>query len=95
MRSYSCPAGSALIFTESLWHAGASWTHPDHPRVAIFNCYNALSSQLHKQNLDPALIEAMPVKRQSLFRGVWVHDFTVRPHTEGANRRYSRQNQAQ
>ncbi len=36
----------------------------------------------------------MPEKRQSLFRGVYAHDFTIRPHTEGGNRRYSETNRA-
>jgi hypothetical protein len=37
MESYSCPAGSVLIFTESLIHASNDWLLPN-PRVAIFNC---------------------------------------------------------
>ena len=32
MRSYSCPPGSLLLFTESLLHASADWTHKGHPR---------------------------------------------------------------
>jgi hypothetical protein len=31
----------------------------------------------------------MPPKRQSLFRGVYAHDFTARPHEAGDNRHYS------
>ena len=37
MESYSCPAGSVLIFTESLIHASNDWLLPN-PRVAVFNC---------------------------------------------------------
>lgn len=37
MECYSCPAGSVLIFTESLIHASNDWLLPN-PRVAIFNC---------------------------------------------------------
>jgi ectoine hydroxylase-related dioxygenase (phytanoyl-CoA dioxygenase family) len=37
MDEYSCPAGSAVIFTESLIHAANDWTNPDNPRCAVFN----------------------------------------------------------
>jgi hypothetical protein len=36
----------------------------------------------------------MPPKRQSLFRGVYAHDFTARPHEAGDNRQYSAANRA-
>jgi hypothetical protein len=71
MEDYSCPAGSAIVFTESLIHAANDWTNPDNPRCAIFNCYNSLWAQWHKLNLPHEIIEAMPPKRRSLFRGVW------------------------
>ena len=73
MEDYSCPAGSALIFTESLAHASNEWTNPDNPRCAVFNCYNSLWAQWHKLNLTHEAIAAMPPKRRSLFRGVWQH----------------------
>ncbi|MCY4089666.1 MAG: phytanoyl-CoA dioxygenase family protein [Caldilineaceae bacterium] len=71
MEDYSCPPGSAVVFTESLLHAANDWTNPDNPRCAVFNCYNSLWAQWHRMNLDHAIIEAMPPKRRSLFRGVW------------------------
>ncbi|MBT5873292.1 MAG: hypothetical protein HOH43_07715 [Candidatus Latescibacteria bacterium] len=71
MEGYSCPAGSAVIFTESLIHAANDWTNPDNPRCAVFNCYNSIWAQWHRLNLSHEIIEAMPPKRQSLFRGVW------------------------
>ncbi len=71
MEDYSCPAGSAVVFTESLLHAANDWTNPANPRCAVFNCYNSLWAQWHRMNLDHGLIEAMPPKRRSLFRGVW------------------------
>ena len=37
MEDYSCPAGSVVIFTESLIHASNDWLLPN-PRVAVFNC---------------------------------------------------------
>ena len=71
MDDYGCPAGSAVIFTESLVHAANDWTNPDNPRCAVFNCYNSIWAQWHRLNLDHETIEAMPPKRRSLFRGTW------------------------
>ena len=71
MEDYSCPAGSVLIFTESLLHAANDWTNPDNPRCAVFNCYNSIWAQWHKLNLEHHQIESMNTKRQSLFRGTW------------------------
>ena len=71
MDQYSCPAGSVVIFTESLVHAANDWTNPGHPRCAVFNCYNSLWAQWHRLGLDHEIIEAMPPKRRSLFRGTW------------------------
>ena len=73
--TYECPAGSAIIFSESLNHAGPIWKNPEFPRVAIFNCYSNADAQYHKLNLPLDVIEAMPPKRRTLFRGVWHHDF--------------------
>ena len=71
MEQYSCPAGSVVIFTESLIHAANDWTNTDNSRCAVFNCYNSLWAQWHRLNVDHAVIEAMPPKRRSLFSGVW------------------------
>ena len=86
MEDYSCPAGSAVIFTESLLHAANDWTNPDNPRCAVFNCYNSLWAQWHRLNLDHDLIQAMPPKRRSLFRGVW--------QIGGENHAYSQENRS-
>ena len=69
--TYACPAGSVVIFTESLLHAANDWTNPDNGRCAIFQCYNSLWAQWHRANIAPEEIAAMPTKRRSLFRGVW------------------------
>ena len=71
MAQYSCPAGSVIVFTESLIHAANDWTNPDNPRCAVFNCYNSLWAQWHRLNLAHEIIETMPPKRRSLFRGTW------------------------
>ena len=74
--SYSCPSGSVVIFSESVCHAGPLWRNAERPRISIFSCYGPSNAQYHKTNLPTQLIEEMPLKRQSLFRGVWTHDFS-------------------
>jgi hypothetical protein len=74
MEDYSCPPGSVVIFTESLLHAANDWTNPDNPRCAVFNCYNSVLSQFHSVNLPHEIVEAMPPKRRSMFRGLWIRD---------------------
>jgi len=76
LETYSCPAGSVVIFTENTTHAGMTWNSDQRDRIAILNCYNAGLVQYHKMNLPYEVIETMPAKRQTLFRGVWQHDFT-------------------
>ena len=90
MDSYECPAGSVVIFTESLYHAAVDWDNEEYDRVAIFNCYNSLWAQWHKTNLSHERIMEMPPKRRSLFRGVYAHDFSG----GGDNIEYSRHNAA-
>ena len=75
LESYSCPAGSVVIFSESVCHAGPPWTNAKRPRIGIFSCYGPSNAQYHKTNLPADVIELMPPKRQTLFRGVWTHDF--------------------
>ncbi len=87
MEDYSCPAGSVVVFTESLVHAANSWTNPDNPRCAVFNCYNSVWAQWHRTNLSHDLIVTMPPKRRTLFRGTWQLG-------EGGNREYSAENRA-
>lgn len=86
MEDYTCPAGSVVIFTESLVHAANDWTQPSNPRCAVFNCYNSIWAQWHRLNLSHETIAAMPPKRQSLFRGTWAIG------GPGGNRAYSLKN---
>lgn len=90
MESYSCPAGSVFIFSESLLHAATDWKNPTVDRIALFNCYNSVWSQWHRLNILPERIESMPPKRRSLFRGVFAHDF----HQGEPNRYYSPENRS-
>lgn len=69
--SYSGPAGSVLIFTEALCHSGRRWTNTKHDRLAVFNCFNAICSKWAPHGVPKEVIDSMPAKRQSLFRGVW------------------------
>ena len=36
----------------------------------------------------------MPPKRRTLFRGVYAHDFTIKPHEQGDNQQYSINNRS-
>lgn len=69
--TYTCPAGSALVFTEALCHSGTRWNNTDRDRVSAFTCFNTVGSKWHRSSPSPEVIAAMPPKRQSLFRGVW------------------------
>ena len=75
MQSYACPPGSLLVFTESLLHATAEWTHPTRERIAIFTHYCNIYSQFHRLLLPHEAIVTMPKLRQSLFRGIWDGDW--------------------
>ena len=68
--TYACPAGSLLFFTEALTHSTSPWTNTENDRIAIFSCYNTVSSKWHDWNPHPDLLAAMPPKRQTLFRPV-------------------------
>lgn len=73
--SYECPPGSVVFFSEAIVHSGVPWIDPSHPRVAVLNCYSRIDTQFHRLNLPREVIEAMPPRRRTLFRGVWAHDF--------------------
>lgn len=76
--SYECPAGSMVVFTENLTHAGGYWrTEPE--RLAYLYAYNHVQCQMHKAKptMSHEVIMRMPEKRRTLFRGVWGHDFGI------------------
>lgn len=70
--TYSCPAGSVIIFTEAITHSGQAWQNPDTDRVAIFNAYNSVDKRWTRSQPPQALLETMPPKRQTLFRDAYV-----------------------
>jgi ectoine hydroxylase-related dioxygenase (phytanoyl-CoA dioxygenase family) len=69
--TYSCPAGSVLIFTEALCHSGARWNNEQRDRLSVFTCYNTVNAKWGKGRPTSEVIESMPPKRRTLFRGVW------------------------
>ena len=69
--TYSCPAGSAVIFTEALCHSGTRWTNETRDRLTLFTCYNTVNAKWGKGCPPPEVIAAMPPLRRTLFRGVW------------------------
>ena len=48
LKSYSCPAGSVVFFTENLCHAGPPWQREDEPRVAVLNAYSHIATNWHR-----------------------------------------------
>lgn len=70
--TYSCPAGSVIIFTEAVTHSGQAWRNPDTDRVAVFNAYNSVDRRWSLSRPPQALLETMPPKRQTLFRDAYV-----------------------
>ena len=69
--TYTCPPGSAVIFTEALCHTGTRWTNESRDRLSLFTCYNTVNAKWGKGCPAPEVIAALPPKRQTLFRGVW------------------------
>lgn len=69
--TYTCPAGSVVIFTEALCHTGDRWANTERDRLCLFTCYNTVNAKWGKGCPPPEVIEAMAPKRRTLFRGVW------------------------
>ena len=69
--TYTCPAGSAVIFTEALCHTGTRWTNETRDRLSLFTCYNTVNAKWGKACPPPEFIASLCPKRQTLFRGVW------------------------
>ena len=66
--TYSCKAGSVIIFTEAISHSGQPWTCAERDRVAVFNTYNQINTRWTLSQPHPELLASMPTQRQSLFR---------------------------
>ncbi|MDA0839851.1 MAG: phytanoyl-CoA dioxygenase family protein [Planctomycetota bacterium] len=73
--SYSCPAGSLIIFAEATTHSASEWKDKEHDRVAIFSLYNPVDSGWSPQRMPhPEIFESMPPMRRTLFRNRHVAD---------------------
>lgn len=70
--TYTCPAGSLLLFKEATTHSATQWKNTMWPRIMMLNSYNTIGSKWHKWDPDPKLVAAMSPKRRSLFRPVQV-----------------------
>lgn len=67
--TYACPAGSLILFTESISMTIArGHANTDAERVCIANLYNTVASRWSNWLPHPSLLAAMPPKRQTLFR---------------------------
>ena len=64
--TYQCPPGSLFLLTESMTQIQVQPNAPD--RVRISNVYNTVASRWSNWLPHPQLLEAMPSKRQTLFR---------------------------
>ena len=66
--TYQCPPGSLILFTESMTHTQVQVSAE---RVSVSNVYNTVASRWSNWLPHPQLLEQMPPKRQTLFRGVY------------------------
>ena len=67
--TYACPAGSLILFTESiLMTIARGHANTDAERICIANLYNTVASRWSNWLPHPSLVSAMPPKRQTLFR---------------------------
>ncbi|MYC78640.1 hypothetical protein F4X10_22980 [Candidatus Poribacteria bacterium] len=64
--TYECPPGSLLLLTESMTQTQVPVSGAE--RVSISNLYNTVASRWSNWLPHPQFIEAMPSKRQTLFR---------------------------
>lgn len=76
--SYSCPAGSLIIFSEATTHSASIWKDEEFDRVAIFSLYNPIDSGWSPTRMPhPEIFESMPPLRRTLFRERHVVDNVV------------------
>ena len=73
--SYSCPAGSLIIFSEAVRHSADFWQNPNNPRMSIFCAYNHINVRHHKPDIPPGVIEKLAPKHQRFFHEVYHPQF--------------------
>ena len=86
--TYTCPPGSVALFTEGLCHTGTTWTNKERDRLSLFSLYNTVNSRWGRSSVPREVVAAMPPKRQTLFRDVWV----ARGKSRDANNYYDEEN---
>ena len=64
--TYECPPGSLILLTESMTQTQVQTRATG--RVSLSNLYNTVASRWSNWLPNPQLLEAMPPKRQTLFR---------------------------
>ena len=67
--TYQCPPGSLFLLTESMTQMQVQPKSAEN--VSISNLYNTVASRWSNWLPHPQLLEAMPPKRQTLFRGTY------------------------
>jgi hypothetical protein len=80
LTSYTCPAGSAIFFTENLCHAGPEWTR-ETPRVAVLHAYSHAATHWHRLRIPKVVMDSLPREKQAYFREPWSADFSTKPAT--------------
>ena len=87
LKTYECPAGSAVFFTENVCHAGPVWER-DEPRVTILHAYAHLATHWHRLKIARAVLEGLPREKLAYFREPWIADFRTKPATHNTFDRF-------
>ncbi len=87
LTTYSCPAGSAVFFTENLCHSGPVWQR-DTPRITVLHAYSHLATHWHRLKISPVVMQSLPRGKQAYFREPWIADFRTRPATHNTVDRF-------
>lgn len=72
--TYSCPAGSLLIFSEAVRHSACAWKQ-DIPRCALFFCYNHINVRHHKPHFRDEMLDSLSLEHQRFFNDVYHPQF--------------------
>ena len=87
LKSYACPAGSAIFFSENTCHAGPTWQR-DTPRIAVLHAYAHLATHWHRMTIPGDIIDGLPREKQAYFREPWIADFRTQPATHNTIERF-------
>ncbi len=87
LTGYSCPAGSAVFFTDAVCHAGPAWRRAT-PRVAVIHAYSHLAINYHRLTLPKEVLAGLPRHQQLFFREPWIADFRTQPPTVNSAHRF-------